>query len=153
MYHVNDRTAGVFGMPSMKARFIVTASLALTTGTAAASDWQPVGSNEDVSFTMDVASFVRQGQVVRAWLRSVYAEPVDDGDGRKVSASLSRNYFDCINRRWAIKQTTFFTDKNFKKVAHVGREESDALLDWSEVPPDTAAEVLLEFACSYVPQK
>lgn len=140
-------------MPRMTARFIVTALLALATGTTAASDWQPVVSSEPVSYSMDVATLVREGPVVRAWVRSVYAKPILDGNGDKARAALAREYFDCANRRSATKQMNFYSDTKFEEVLHVGPTASDVLLDWKEIAPDTLLEALMEFACSHAPPK
>jgi hypothetical protein len=139
-------------MSHRKARFIVTAMLALVTGTAAASDWQPVYSDDAASLTMDVASLVREGPVVRAWVRTVYAKAVLDGAGAEAWAALAREYYDCKSRRAATKQINFYSDTKFQKVLHVGPTANDLLLDWKEVPPDTVGEGLLEFACSNAPK-
>jgi Tfp pilus assembly protein PilW len=69
-------------MPRMTARYAVITLLALIAGTAAASDWQPVYSNDDVSLTMDVASWcvtdqlcVRGSVSFTPSLRMVLMEP------------------------------------------------------------------------------
>ncbi len=98
---------------------------------------------------MDVGSLVREGTIVRASVRAVYAEPKDGPNGVKVWAILSRMYFDCADRRSVVKQATAFADRDFKEPLHVGPDSPDALLDWSEVPPDSRLGVLLEFACSH----
>lgn len=142
---------GFLEMPRMKYGFIVTALLALVTGTAVASDWQPVGSNENVSFSMDVASLVRDGPIVRAWVREVYTSPKSFDVGIAM-ATLSRTYFDCAKRRSAIKKATWYLDEGFKNVVRSSPETSDALLEWVDVPPDTFDEGLLDFACSKAPK-
>jgi len=140
-------------MPRTKARFIVTTLLALVTGTAAASDWQTVYSDDEVSLTMDVASLVRDGPIVRAWLRTVYAKPKDLAGGQKASSTRSRQFFDCKNRRSAIKQITIFADPYGAKVLQASPDIADVLLEWSDDAPDSVGEVQLEFACSHAPQK
>ena len=135
------------------AQFILAAMLAIVAGTAAASDWQPVATSESGTYSMDFASLVRDGTVVRAWVRITLNKPMDGPAGIKVLSARSRQYFDCENRRWAHKQSTFYADKQFEKVARDGEEVEDALLDWNQIPPDHANEILLEVACAKAPPK
>lgn len=139
-------------MAHRKARFVFTALLGLVTGTAAASDWQPFYSDEEFSLTMDVASLVRDGLIVRAWIFSVYAEPQVAEGGAKIQAIRSRHLFDCKNRRSAVKQITIFADPKGTKVLNVGPDVADALLEWEDVPPDSVGEIQLDFACSKAPK-
>lgn len=140
-------------MAYRRAGIVLAILLALVTGTAVASDWQPVATSEAGSYSMDFASLVRDGTVVRAWVRITLDKPMDGPAGIKVLSAQSRQYFDCENRRWAHKQTTFYADKQFEKVARDGEEVEDALLDWNEIPPDHANEILLEVACAKAPRK
>jgi hypothetical protein len=100
---------------------------------------------------MDVASLVRDGPVVRAWLRVIYARPQDGADGAKFLAMRSRQLFDCKNRRSAMRQMTTFAHPDFVKVVYAGSDAPDALLEWSDVAPDSVGERMLEFACSKAP--
>ncbi len=140
-------------MAQRKARIIAITLLGLVTGTAAASDWQVVATNEAGAYSMDFASLVRDGTIVRAWVRITLDKPMDGPDGIKVLSAQSRQYFDCENRRWAHKQSTFYADKQFQEVLRDGEEVKDVLLDWNEIPPDHANEILLEVACAKAPPK
>jgi len=138
-------------MMHMEARLEVAALLALAAGSSVASDWQVAAGSEAGIYEVDLASLVRVGPVVRAWVRIVLTEPTDGPGGIKVMAARSRQYFDCADRRWAHKQSTFYADQQFQKVLRDGEDVPDALLDWNEVPPDSGTELLLEFACSHAP--
>jgi hypothetical protein len=136
----------------MKARLIVATLLALVTGTAAASDWQIVckSANGDIC-SVDVASLTRHGNIVRAWFRAVYAEPQEVG-GVKYLSERTRYYFDCAERRVALKQSTAFADKEFNEVVYFGPSHDDALLKWRDVAPDSMIESQLEVACAEAPK-
>jgi ABC-type uncharacterized transport system YnjBCD substrate-binding protein len=62
----------------MKSRIIVTALLALVTGTAAAYDWQVVVSTASGDpISIDAASLTRHGNIVRAWTRTILVKPLE----------------------------------------------------------------------------
>lgn len=136
-------------MTHIKAGIIVAASLSLVAGATAASDWRlavvdPISRGE-----MDVASLVRDGDIVKAWVRYVYIDPVDLAGKGKMGSRLSRVYFDCDERRMAIRQSTAFTDLGFENVLTQSPPVRELLLDWIDVAPDTSGESQLDFACSH----
>ena len=88
---------------------------------------------------------------MRAWARTVFAEPQESA-GVKYLSDRSRVYFDCAERRMALKQLTYFADKEFNEVVYSRPSTDDAVLNWVDVAPDTVGESLLEFACSNAPK-
>ncbi len=138
-------------MAYMKARIIVGALLAFTAGATFASDWQFVGISKLGAYQMDAASLVRDGDIVKAWARTIYVEPQDMPGSGKALSSRVRFAFDCSKRTSAVQELQYFESIDFENPVGTGGHVPDVLLDWSGAPPDSIAEGMLEFACSHAP--
>ncbi|MFO1392543.1 MAG: hypothetical protein U1F09_02085 [Steroidobacteraceae bacterium] len=137
----------------MKPRIIVAALLALMAGTAAASDWQVVGIQlgTEARYEVDVATLVRNGPVVRAWVRTVFGTANKLSNGATARSARAFEYFNCADRQMEMRQITFYADANFSDVAVPTTQYSDAETVWRDIPPDSSQELVLDFVCKHAP--
>ena len=125
-------------------------AIVLVGSVAQAADWQPVGSNDAGRFQIDVASVVRDGSIVRAQVRFVFAEPMRAQGGQSVWGMLQYMYFNCDTRQSATKQYSAITDSALEKSAVVG-ELPDDQMKWHDVEGYPGDSLLLTTACAYTP--
>ena len=131
-------------------RRLLVVAMSLIGSVAQAADWQPVGSNDAGRFQIDVASVVRDGSIVRAQVRFVFAEPMRAQGGQSVWGMLQYMYFNCDTRQSATKQYSAITDSALEKSAVVG-ELPDDQMKWHDVEGYPGDSLLLTTACAYTP--
>ena len=113
---------------------------------AEAATWSVVASNGKMRAEMDIASFMRQGNIVTAWDREVYFEPAQAQPGDfyfKSTKSLTR--YSCDGRTADLLMRVYYAEdgSEIKTVtaSYYGRQ--------NYVIPDTDIEKMFEFACKY----
>lgn len=131
-------------------RRLLVVAMSLIGSVAQAADWQPVGSNDAGRFQIDVASVVRDGSIVRAQVRFVFAEPMRAQGGQSVWGMLQYMYFNCDTRQSATKQYSAITDSALENSAVVG-ELPDDQMKWHDVEGYPGDSLLLTTACAYTP--
>lgn len=131
-------------------RRLLVVAMSLIGSVVQAADWQPVGSNDAGRFQIDVASVVRDGSIVRAQVRFVFAEPMRAQGGQSVWGMLQYMYFNCDTRQSATKQYSAITDSALEKSAVVG-ELPDDQMKWHDVEGYPGDSLLLTTACAYTP--
>ena len=133
-------------------RRLLVLAMALIGSVAYAADWQPVGSNAAGRFQMDVASVVRDGSIVRAQVRFVFAEPMRAQGGQSVWGMLQYMYFNCDTRQSATKQYSAITDSTLENSTVVG-DLPDEQMKWRDVEGYPGDSLLLTTACARMPPK
>ena len=133
-------------------RRLLVLTMALIGSVAYAADWQPVGSNAAGRFQMDVASVVRDGLIVRAQVRFVFAEPMRAQGGQSVWGMLQYMYFNCDTRQSATKQYSAITDSTLESSTVVG-DLPDDQMKWRDVEGYPGDSLLLTTACARMPPK
>ena len=133
-------------------RRLLVLTMALIGSVAYAADWQPVGSNAAGRFQMDVASVVRDGSIVRAQVRFVFAEPMRAQGGQSVWGMLQYMYFNCDTRQSATKQYSAITDSTLENSTVVG-DLPDEQMKWRDVEGYPGDSLLLTTACARMPPK
>ena len=133
-------------------RRLLVLAMALIGSVAYAADWQPVGSNAAGRFQMDVASVVRDGSIVRAQVRFVFAEPMRAQGGQSVWGMLQYMYFNCDTRQSATKQYSAITDSTLENSTVVG-DLPDEQMKWRDVEGYPGDSLLLTTACAQTPPK
>ena len=133
-------------------RRLLVLAMALIGSVAYAADWQPVGSNAAGRFQMDVASVVRDGSIVRAQVRFVFAEPMRAQGGQSVWGMLQYMYFNCDTRQSATKQYSAITDSTLENSTVVG-DLPDEQMKWRDVEGYPGDSLLLTTACAQMPPK
>lgn len=113
---------------------------------AEAAIWSAVISTGKMRAEMDVASFMRQGNIVTAWEREVYSEPEQARPGDfyfKSSKALIR--YSCDVRTADMLMKVYYADDGSEiktiSASFYGRP--------NYVIPDTDAEQKFEYACKY----
>ena len=121
---------------------ILTLSAALIATTlssaAVAADWVLVTASTDGTLGYVDRESIRTmpNGYKRAWMRIVYAEPIDYG----ITSAEVFKEFDCRERRSRYLQSIFLKGKEVTTT--VNRPS-----DWDYHRPDSAAEGLLEYVC------
>ena len=133
-------------------RRLLVVAMSLIGSVAYAADWQPVGSNAAGRFQMDVASVVRDGSIVRAQVRFVFAEPMRAQGGQSVWGMLQYMYFNCDTRQSATKQYSAITDSTLENSTVVG-DLPDDQMKWRDVEGYPGDSLLLTTACAQTPPK
>lgn len=133
-------------------RRLLVVAMSLIGSVAYAADWQPVGSNAAGRFQMDVASVVRDGSIVRAQVRFVFAEPMRAQGGQSVWGMLQYMYFNCDTRQSATKQYSAITDSTLENSTVVG-DLPDEQMKWRDVEGYPGDSLLLTTACARMPPK
>ena len=133
-------------------RILLFLAIVLVGSVAQAADWQPVGSNDAGRFQMDVASVVRDGSIVRAQVRFVFAEPMRAQGGQSVWGMLQYMYFNCDTRQSATKQYSAITDSTLENSTVVG-DLPDEQMKWRDVEGYPGDSLLLTTACARMPPK
>ena len=133
-------------------RRLLVVAMSLIGSVVQAADWQPVGSNDAGRFQIDVASVVRDGSIVRAQVRFVFAEPMRAQGGQSVWGMLQYMYFNCDTRQSATKQYSAITDSTLENSTVVG-DLPDEQMKWRDVEGYPGDSLLLTTACARMPPK
>lgn len=127
-------------------RFVLTAAfLTFPPGTEAAT-WSSVISNDKMRAEIDLASFLRQGNIVTAWDREVYSalEQARPGDFYFKSAKSLMRY-NCTGRTADLLMKVYYAED--------GSEITTVTASYYGKPnyviPDTEGELKFEHACQY----
>jgi hypothetical protein len=109
-------------------------------------DWEWIETYPDQVFFATRQEAKREGDIVTMWLRIEYQQPRNPGPH---NSALSRDQWDCKNKRRANVGTFFFRWNNLEDD---DPEHSNAMMaSWETIEPGTLAQTLLEFACSITP--
>ena len=127
-------------------RFVLRAALFLFPIGAGAVTWSSVITSEKMRAEVDLASFLRQGNIVTAWDREVYAvlEQARPGDFYfKSSKTLMR--YNCSGRTADLLMRVYYAED--------GSEITTVTASYYGKPnyviPDTEGEQKFEYACQY----
>lgn len=127
-------------------RFVLTAAFLTFPLGAEAATWSSVISNEKMRAEIDLASFLRQGSIVTAWDREVYAalEQARPGDFYFKSAKSLMRY-NCSVRTADLLMKVYYAED--------GSEITTLTASYYGKPnyviPDTEGEQKFEHACQY----
>ena len=127
-------------------RFVLRAALFLFPIGAGAVTWSSVITSEKMRAEVDLASFLRQGNIVTAWDREVYAvlEQARPGDFYfKSSKTLMR--YNCSGRTADLLMRVYYAEDGSEittvSASYYGKP--------NYVIPDTNAELKFDYACQY----
>lgn len=113
---------------------------------AEAAIWSAVISTGKMRAEMDIASFMRQGNIVTAWEREVYSEPEQAQPGDfyfKSSKALIR--YNCDTRTVDMLMKVYYADDG----SEIKTISASVYGRPNYVIPDTDAEQKFEYACKY----
>lgn len=93
----------------LRARGWTPASLVLVALGAHASDWTPVGTDDEGNtYSVDASRAVRDGSLVRVQVRTEYARPRhNEAAGKDVFVALDRMSVDCSKGTFAVESRTY----------------------------------------------
>jgi hypothetical protein len=123
----------------------------LACGTAQASNWISVGKTNDgksESF-IDLQSVRIDGDIRRAWVKTVYASRSNPGPfGKYWASTVARTSFNCSEetRRWDAL-TIYFDDESLRSIP-----ASQYPTAWEPVTPDTIESANMAFICAWKPK-
>jgi hypothetical protein len=117
--------------------FLSVIAAAFIANPAQAAEWVRSGWNADQTSYVDVSSFRRDGNVVRAWEKAIYSAT----NNRNWREARTLSEFDCSS-----KQTRILTITVYFKDGKV--ETESAGTDWRYVVPDTVGDSILDFVCA-----
>lgn len=110
------------------------------------ADWTRIGVDAEAnSWMVDRASMVREGDLVRAWKKTVFAVPQPyPPNGKLISSILFLDVTNCAKRVVGVKASKLFTADGTVIAAH---EDPDDRIQWQSVAPDTVIERAMQFVC------
>ncbi len=115
------------------------------TATAASAQWVFVAENSDgEKFYADPSTKTRKGNIVRMWEMQDYPKPKALGWRDKAHSARFYEQYDCAERTSQTLQTHGFAGRALTG-AQVGTVSQPS--DKYFTPPNTPAEVILNFAC------
>lgn len=130
----------------MKVRLALALALLMPPNWAGAATWSAVMASEKMRAEIDIASIMRQGNIVTAWDREVYSQPEQAKPGDfyfKSSKSLVR--YSCDLRTADLLMRVYYAEDGSEiktiTASYYGRP--------SYVIPDTDGEQKFEYACKY----
>ena len=76
---------------------------------ARAADWQQIAVDDDTNrYSVDAARVIREGQLVKAFVRTEYASPrEDDTTGKRVFAAVDRLQVRCDEGSFALESRSY----------------------------------------------
>lgn len=135
--------------------FIGLAAL-LAAHSAQASDWAFVTANGDGSLTVyvDRSSPRQQAQWVKAWARREYrAGGTSPIASKPFKSALDLTYYDCMSHRTAIKSVRYYREPGAEGGVVDSFSNEDFSLNFTDPPPDSMGESILNFVCGLPLQK
>jgi carbonic anhydrase len=130
--------------PMKPLRIVLFLLLALLAGNAAAGRWVPVVEGTNRAVYLDTAGAVREGRLVRTWVREVFTqEQRSDQVGVYYYSANSLVSYDCASRTFAPLFRVFYGGDG----TELRRVNLDAVEAPALVPPGSLHEGLLERAC------
>lgn len=93
-------------------RLLAISFVALTGGFSAlagAADWQQIAIDDDANrYSVDAARIIREGSLVKAFVRTEYASPrEDESSGTRVFAAVDRLQVRCDERSFALESRNY----------------------------------------------
>lgn len=104
--------------------------------------WVPAGDTDDFERFVDATRITPQGQnVIRVWVRSIYAEPFTDDYGDTYDNVVSLMDYDCTGRRWRSVQVIQYMGE---RVVWTSDTEPG---EWENLVPESVGETTGDTAC------
>ena len=117
---------------------IFTCLLAISTGLSA--EWALFATNVDGNkYWIDRESLRKKENNVWVWARERYAKQL----GGVAGSCLTHYKIDCKNFSIQILESTFYSDKNWKKILQSEKSQHQS----SHIPPNSAWETLANIVC------
>ncbi len=128
-------------------------ALVLACGTAQASKWVFVveAANGKGQVFIDTQSIRIDGNIRRAWFKSVYAPhsvPDPPGSGRYSAYNVTRAAFNCSEETSRVEAITIYYEDGSNPKSMPPSQFPTA---WEQVPPDTISAVDMAFICVWKP--
>ena len=122
------------------------AIFAVVTLPARGADWAQIGIDaEKNSWMVDRASILREGDIVRAWKKTLFAKPQPyPPNGKLISWMLFLDVTNCTKRVVGVKVSKLFAADGTVIAAH---EDPDDRIQWQSVAPDTVVEKSMQLVC------
>ena len=127
---------------------VVVATLAGGLSVAArAADWQQIAIDDDANrYSVDAARIIREGQLVKAFVRTEYASPrEDEASGTRIFAAVDRLQVRCDEGSFALESRSYVTaDSEEIPVLASDRET----LKFRTVAPDSMSAAIVQRLCT-----
>lgn len=112
-----------------------------------AADWRVLDETNQLTWWLDVASLTREGDIVKAWTRTLFHSPQENSDGRLWMSNTELLLIDCRRRMMALKQVTEWVSAHWKGDSVYDDVVPDEEVEWSDIPPSAAGDETMRLSC------
>ena len=124
-------------------------TLVIVCSTAQASNWVTIGESNDglIETFIDVSSIRIEGDVRRAWFKSVYKTHTkkSTGNGKYWSYYVDKDAINCTQEMWRAEADII----HYEDGAYESMPAENYPKPWAPVPPDTLGSVKMQFICTW----
>ena len=111
--------------------------------------WVRATDSKSSETFVDTNSIHANGDIVTAWYRRNFANPMPLGaSGRLYSSSRVLNYYNCATHQIATARWITYEEED--ELGKVVSNEKISSPEYSEDPPDAVNKVIMGFVCNYV---
>lgn len=110
-----------------------------------AAQWEAVSKTNNATVYVDKLSVISAADTRKVWVLFDFTSPTqDEGSQKQFQSKMSMTHLKCSERVFAVSQQTLYTGK--MGAGDVLRT-SKYPLDFDDVPPDSAAEMIMQRVC------